>query len=347
MFKVDRTIGTDATWAKWADCVTRYRNLEEAFISELRHISEHGEYIEVRGGKTKELRARIIELEDVHERCLILAGRGNNVFASIAESMWVLSGRNDLEYLEAYLPRAKEFSDDCMTWRGAYGPRLRDWNRVDQIAEIVTILRNDPHSRRAVAVLFDPDRDFVSSKDIPCNNWLHFLMRNGHLDLHVAARSTDIWWGFSGINAFEWSLLLELMSYWLGVTPGRLVFFTSSLHLYERHFTQANVVLATPSSDRTFMYSMDKVGTARYATPWQQFDDALTEWMRLEEEIRRGCSLDDLKSDLSDPLLIAYARMIDSFWSFKRGSSSSEALQKLDSIGDIDLRRAAVEYFNR
>lgn len=327
--------------------MTRYKNIEEAFIWELQEVIQHGEDIEARGSITREIRARLIEIDAVDERCVVLPGRHNNVFASIAESMWVLAGRDDLDYLGAYLPRAMDFSDDGETWRGAYGPRLRDWNGVDQLAEIIAILRAEPNSRRAVAVLFDPDRDFVQSKDIPCNNWLHFLVREGQLDLHVVARSTDIWWGFSGINAFEWSLLLELMSCWLKLGQGRLTFFTSSLHLYERHVGRAESLLASATQDRAALYSSNRISTARFATPWETFGGALAEWMRLEEQMRHGADLDDLDAKLSDPLLAAYARMIDLFWSFKREEPKDTIKQKLEGLGDLDLRHAAVEFLDR
>jgi thymidylate synthase len=184
--------------------VPAYRDVQSAFLSELRDVVENGSDTHVRGSLTREVRARLVEISHIRERYVVLPGRHNNVFASIAESMWVIAGRNDLDYLSAYLPRASEYSDDGRTWRAGYGPRLRNWDGVDQLAEVVSLLRADASSRRAVVAIYDPNRDFVESKDIPCNNWLHFLARGGQVDLHVAARSTDIWWGFSGINAFEW-----------------------------------------------------------------------------------------------------------------------------------------------
>jgi thymidylate synthase len=57
----------------------------------------------------------------------VLPGRNNNVFAQLAETAWVLAGRNDLAFLGHYLPRVADFSDDGRTWRGAYGPRIRRW----------------------------------------------------------------------------------------------------------------------------------------------------------------------------------------------------------------------------
>ncbi|PDQ34164.1 MAG: hypothetical protein B5766_13125 [Candidatus Lumbricidophila eiseniae] len=54
---------------------------------------------------------------------------------------------------------------------------------------------------------------------------LHFLVRHGRLSLNVALRSNDVLWGFSGINTFEWSVLQEMMAYWVGVEIGPASFF--------------------------------------------------------------------------------------------------------------------------
>jgi thymidylate synthase len=319
-----------------------YRNTETAFLGELREIIQRGTDIKVRGSLTRELRARVIELESIRERYVIVPMRNNNVFASIAESMWVLAGRDDLKYLSAYVPRATDYSDDGRTWRAAYGPRLRNWNGVDQLAEIVSILRADLSSRRAVATIFDPDRDFVRSKDIPCSNWLHFLARNDSLNLHVTARSTDIWWGFSGINAFEWTLLLEMVAFWLEQKPGRFTLFTSSLHLYERHFSRAQRLLAHPRAHAQPIHA-----SPHFATPWESLAAELAEWMRIEANMRTGAPLESLSSRLTDPLLTAYAQMIDLFWTFKRQEGQVAIDRRLANLGDSDLRYAAAEFLRR
>lgn len=325
--------------------MTAYGDIQTAFLCELRHLFEEGDDIEVRGYLTRELRARLVQIENVRDRYLIVPSRNNNVFASIAESMWVIAGRNDLEYLSAYLPRANAFSDDGKTWRAGYGPRLRNWNGVDQLAEVAAILRTDPSSRRAVAAIYDPDRDFVQSNDIPCNNWLHFMIREGHVDLHVAARSTDIWWGFSGINAFEWSLLLEMMSFWLGREPGQLVLFTSSMHLYKRHFEKAERILAMQlgAQPKARSYSEHPA----FETPWGHFAAEMTEWMRLEHKLRSGFELSQLDTTLSDPLMNCYIQMIDLFWTFKRRDGGDVLEQKLAGIPDESLREAADEFVHR
>src|SRR5690348_6824007 len=117
----------------------RYRNMTYALVGGLRDVLTEGKHLSVRGSHTRELRNRLTVLERPQERCLVTPRRRNNIFATIAETMWVLAGRNDLAFLTRYLPRAQDFSDDGQIWRAAYGPRLRNWHGVDQLRKNLTL----------------------------------------------------------------------------------------------------------------------------------------------------------------------------------------------------------------
>ncbi len=174
-------------------------------------IIDDGDDVVVRNSATRELRSQLVEIERPGERVVAIPGRNNNIFASIAESMWVLAVATTSHSSGQLAPRCT-----VLGRRKSPGGRIRpaaaELDGTDQLREIIELLTADPESRRAVAVLYDPSRDMVDSLDVPCNNWLHFLRRDGQIHLHVVARSTDIWWGFSGINIFEWALLLEMMA---------------------------------------------------------------------------------------------------------------------------------------
>jgi thymidylate synthase len=324
--------------------MTPYRNSTQAFKELLLKLQLEGTTIAVRGSETVELRSELIEITNPTERCIVLPGRRNNIFATIAESIWVLTGRNDIAFLDGYLKRAGEFSDDGVTWRAGYGPRLRDWNGTDQIAAVLNILKEAPDSRRAVITLFDPDRDFTESKDIPCNNWLHFLVRGGRLHLNIVARSTDLVWGFSAINAFEWSVLQEMMAHWLGLEVGDFKFFTSSLHLYERHYAMLAGADGTVSA-RTIYDDCPQI--ARFATDWLDFDRTLNEWMVAEAAIRRGEAFSLAAVNFTDPLLLQFIQMIDIYWALQRGASSRVLDDKIANLGASDLALAAREFIER
>lgn len=317
-----------------------YRNAAEALVGELRNLAERGSPQIVGGTKTFEVRSRLVELRAPTERCIVVPHRGNDIFAAIAETMWVLAGRDDLDYLSHYLPRAREFSDDGETWRGAYGPRLRNWFGVDQVAAVLQLLRGDHTSRRAVINLFDPARDFVQSKDVPCNNWLHFLIRDDRLVLNVATRSNDIMWGFSGINTFEWSVLHEMMAFWLGVPAGTITYFISSFHLYERHYTRANRILN--SSGPAPVYETTSQRTA-FATPWDAIALLMQRWFEIESDLRGGSDVTNAINAFPDPLLRDFLRMLFIQRMHATGTAGTDVQRQIAQLHGADHRAAAQE----
>ncbi|QPE05502.1 hypothetical protein IT882_05645 [Microbacterium schleiferi] len=321
-----------------------YRNAARAFIAELAEIRSSGQPVTVRGLPTHERLARTVTLAQPTERFITVPGRRNDVFATIAETMWVLAGRNDMEYLARYLGRALQFSDDQVTWRGGYGPRLRDWGGVDQVDEIRKLLRSDPESRRAVAVLFDPARDFVDTLDVPCNNWLHFLVRDGSVYLNVTVRSNDILWGFSGINTFEWSVLHEMMAFWLGARVGHVSFFISSLHLYDERNEQADRALEGLGGATG--YEQEWAG-AQFGTPWEDFADVLDRWFDLEARLASGEDCHVEIAEFSDPLLRQFLQAIAIKWAIAAGADDARQRELVDELGHSDIAFALREQLFR
>jgi thymidylate synthase len=273
-----------------------------------------------RNGRTKERCHVGITLAQPWQREIVLHDRKANIAAQIAETMWVLSGRDDIGWLRQYLPRAADFSDDGERWRGAYGPRLRDWRGwrpepIDQWKHCLDLLREDPLTRRAAMTIYDPATDTKPGKDIPCNNWLVFTNRLGHLDLQVGIRSNDLMWGWSGINAFEWSALLEISAALLGVRVGSLHFSIASLHLYEQHWPKAERLLL---ADRpTGLDDSPRFKVPETDATLAGFDWLADEWFRVESLIRERSALaaDDSVLDFPEPMLRSWLRVLQWWWS--------------------------------
>lgn len=183
------------------------------------------------------------ELTDPRQNLVQAPARRLNPWVTLAEFPWMVLGRNDIRWLLRYLPRASEFSDDGLNWRAAYGRRLRAWyapgqpgDYVDQLAYAIDQV--NVGGRRSVMALWDPRVDQVpGSKDYPCTNLLTFQVRAHRvLDLSVTMRSNDLWWGWSGVNVFNFTTLLRAVAQWTGKEVGTYYHWSDNLHVYQRHF---------------------------------------------------------------------------------------------------------------
>lgn len=311
-----------------------FTSATEALPHLLNNLLVGGSVIPSRNGETRELTMQHITVDQTTDPYIATPGRNVSLPAQIAETMWILAGRSDVEWLSNYLPQAPKFSDDGKTWRGGYGPRLRGWSvdafahgpgedNVDQLKYIIDLLREDPDTRRAVFTIYDPSTDSQPGKDIPCNNWVHFLARDGKLHAHVAIRSNDVMWGWSGINSFEWSILNQVVAAYAGLLPGTITYDISSLHLYEHHYDKAQrIVDQTLLADNELdagMWNDEFPSTSPWFTSFDakaDLDDALAAWFRLEKEIRenRGVSARYLEDRMSPGLFLDWLLVLNDWW---------------------------------
>lgn len=166
-------------------------------------------------------------------RVLLDPKRNANPFLHFMEALWMLGGRNDVEWPAYFSKNMENYSDDGKTLHGAYGHRWRYHYSTDQLYEIVRILKKDPNSRRAVLAMWDAEYDLSDKKDLPCNTHIYFQLRDGALNMTVCNRSNDLVWGMLGSNYVTFSILQEYLAGWLGVNVGLYHHFTNNLHVYE------------------------------------------------------------------------------------------------------------------
>lgn len=303
-----------------------FPNASIALPDLLGKLLHHGEEVNSRAGKVTELTHVGITLTKPWQRELLVPSRKPNLAAQIAETMWVIAGSNNVGWLSHYLPRAKDFSDDGQTWRAGYGTRLRKYPdhgngaKVDQLANVIEELRAHPLSRQAVMSIWDPTEDWQPSKDIPCNNWLSWSSRLGKLDLHVAIRSNDAMWGWSGINAFEWSALLEIVAGMLGLGVGSLHFSTTSFHLYERHWPKAQRIVDGSSGGilEGALYSDSPRFDPSGVSDVEALDELVQKWFEVEKAIRHGDSSSEDVDSFPEPMFQSWLRVLQWWWSGQR-----------------------------
>ncbi|MGU3291741.1 thymidylate synthase [Williamsia sp. M5A3_1d] len=325
-----------------------YRNLTDAFVDVVARIHTEGTNVVARGQHQKELLSQLLTISHPHERVMIIPVRNNNVFAQVAETLWVLHGRNDIAYLSRYLPRAAEFSDDGLTWRAGYGPRLRNWNgEVDQVTAVADRIGQDLNTKRAVMSIFDPAVDYTDTKDVPCNNWLHFIRRGIDLHLNVSVRANDAFWGFSGINYFEWSVLHELMANVTGSSVGNLSWFAGSLHIYERHYSKAWQIAEAVRGTSVYDFGVEHLPVTSDTVA--AFDADLATVFAVEDAARAGDhrrAIADLGS-VSDAFLHDAGLMLVAYNMFLDDVSRGRIVEVINEMRPSDLRTASAEYLLR
>lgn len=196
------------------------------------------------------------------ERVLFCPVRRINPFLHFFEPLWILAGRNDVEFMKNLVGRFAEYSDDGKTFNAAYGHRLRYPN--DQIEQAILRLKKNPDDRQVVLQIRHPDDMWYFGKDTACNISIALKIRDGRLNIHVFNRSNDAIWGgpAGGANFPQFTTLQEYLAGSIGCMVGWYHHTTDSMHAYvdtpdwkrvsERHLGIVNLYSTTISPFRLF-----------------------------------------------------------------------------------------------
>lgn len=215
------------------------RNVSEALYVGLGLLQQDGEERSSRNGPMIEYPGPFITTySHPEERVLFYPERDANPFFHLFESLWMLGGRNDVEFVARYVKRMQEYSTDGYTLRGAYGHRWRHWFGHDQIEHAIRRLQSFENDRRTVIAMWDGDvhrgdlQVTNHEKDVPCNTHLYLKVRDGFLNMTVCCRSNDAIWGAYGANAVHFSILHEYIARRVGVLVGSYTQLSDSFHAY-------------------------------------------------------------------------------------------------------------------
>lgn len=164
--------------------------------------------------------------------------RDSNPFFHFMEGLWMLAGRNDVEWISRFNKSFVQFSDNGTTFHGAYGHRWRHHFGMDQLQKSIDLLKKNRDDRRVVLQMWDPKTDLAQDgKDFPCNISIFFnITPDGYLDMMVSNRSNDIVWGAYGANAVHMSMLQEYVAAAVGYPVGRYWQVSFNWHSYKETF---------------------------------------------------------------------------------------------------------------
>ena len=110
------------------------RNVSEALYLAKQALEVNGVEVQTRNGAALEFPTPVMTTyTDSRERVLFYPQRDANPYFHFMESLWMLAGRNDVEWISQFNGRINTYSDDGEHFHGAYGFRWREWFTKDQL----------------------------------------------------------------------------------------------------------------------------------------------------------------------------------------------------------------------
>ena len=165
----------------------------------------------------------------------------------IHELLWFLKGDTNIAYLKANgVSIWDEWADANGDLGPVYGKQWRSWaapdNRtIDQMANVMAMLRRSPDSRRLIVSAWNP-AEIEDMALPPCHCLFQFYVAEGRLSCQLYQRSADIFLGVP-FNIASYALLTLMVAQVAGLKPGDFVHTLGDAHLYMNHVEQARLQL--------------------------------------------------------------------------------------------------------
>jgi thymidylate synthase len=176
-------------------------------------------------------------------------------FRSVAyELLWFLRGESNVRWLQEHgVTIWDEWADEEGDLGPVYGVQWRSWptpdgRHVDQIAEAVRLLHEEPDSRRIVVSAWNVS-DLSHMALQPCHAFFQFHVATdersprGRLSCQLYQRSADVFLGVP-FNIASYALLTHMLAQQCDLDVGDLVWTGGDCHIYDNHREQVETQLA-------------------------------------------------------------------------------------------------------
>jgi thymidylate synthase len=175
-----------------------------------------------------------------------------HVKSIIHELLWFLAGDTNTAYLKRHgVSIWDDWADPTGELGPVYGRQWRSWaapgkpgqgpRTIDQISDVVDMLKRTPDSRRMIVSAWNP-ADIPDMALAPCHCLFQFYVADGKLSCQLYQRSADIFLGVP-FNIASYAALTLMMAQVTGLKPGDFVHTLGDAHLYLNHTEQADLQL--------------------------------------------------------------------------------------------------------
>lgn len=211
----------------------------------LKKVYEWGIEVKTRGLKTRELCGEILVMPaynciSVEDDIRPWYAIKNYLFAELA---WYMSGRRSTEDILPYSKFWEGIQNENGTANSQYGDLVfyrRNKYGWTSFNWALRQLEEDINTRKAIVLYNDREFFYEGNKDLICNQYQQFLIRDNALNCLVALRSSDMIYGLT-FNMPWWSFVHQMM--YLKLKPlyphlrlGSIQAFLGSVHIYENKY---------------------------------------------------------------------------------------------------------------
>ncbi len=163
------------------------------------------------------------------------------------ELLWFLRGGTNIQYLKDHHVKIWDpWADENGDLGPIYGKQWRSWpdyhgNTIDQIANAIDTIKNNPSSRRIVVSAWNVGqlKEMALS---PCHCLFQFYVADGKLSCHLYQRSADLFIGVP-FNIASYALLTSMMAQVCHLETGEFIHTFGDVHIYQNHVEQVKTQL--------------------------------------------------------------------------------------------------------
>ncbi len=217
------------------------------YLDLMRHVLEHGaDKTDRTGTGTRSVFGYQMRF-DLADGFPMLTTKKLHLRSIVHELLWFLAGDTNVKYLQDNGVRIwDEWADENGDLGPVYGAQWRSWpapdgRHIDQIANVVNMIKKNPDSRRLIVSAWNPA--LVDEMALPpCHALFQFYVADGKLSCQLYQRSADIFLGVP-FNIASYALLTLMVAQVCGLQPGEFVHTLGDAHLYSNHLEQARLQL--------------------------------------------------------------------------------------------------------
>ena len=218
------------------------------YLDLLRHIRENGVMKEDRTGTGTQSVFGYQMRFNLADGFPLLTTKKVHLKSIIHELLWFISGDTNIKYLrDNGVTIWDEWADENGDLGPVYGHQWRSWpapdgRSIDQLSQVVDMIRNNPDSRRLLVSAWNPGE--VDKMALPpCHCLFQFYVAGGKLSCQLYQRSADVFLGVP-FNIASYALLTMMIAQVCGLQSGEFIHTTGDTHIYRNHFEQVALQLS-------------------------------------------------------------------------------------------------------